>query len=339
MELKRQSGIELLRIIAMFLVLVQHVNGIAIGLPGSLDCVNAPLNSWLRFFLQSMAIVGVDVFVLISGWFGIRFRIKRLAEFIFQCLFFSVLVSFVIWLFQGRPSLDAKTILGAFFLGKSYWFVKSYLLLYVISPVLNAFIESSTKSTARLVIGLFLGIMFVYGWSDSMPEFNFGCSAISFIGLYLLARYLKLYGDGICSRSVREYGCFYVMFSLILSSLCLLLIRSQAPVELTRCIFSFDNPLVIAGALSLVLLFARLDISSSFINRVARSAFSVYLLHCGPFAWTLFLSASGWIYHTYDGVCMASLMIAFLIGVFTLSCVLDQARIVLWARFVDRKCE
>ena len=141
MSEKRQSGIELLRIIAMFFVLVQHANGLAIGLPGAFECVEAPTYSFLRIVIQSLAIVGVDVFVLISGWFGISFNLKRLGEFLFQCLFFSIIVTFAAWLISGRPEIGIKSLAGMIFLGKSYWFVKCYLLLYILSPVLNSFIN------------------------------------------------------------------------------------------------------------------------------------------------------------------------------------------------------
>ena len=64
---KRQSNIELFRIVAMFLVLVLHALFIAIGTPSQSQCLFAPGNAITRIFFQSLAIVAVDVFVLISG--------------------------------------------------------------------------------------------------------------------------------------------------------------------------------------------------------------------------------------------------------------------------------
>lgn len=327
MSEKRQSGIELLRIIAMFMILAQHANGLGIGLPGAYECNVEPVNSFFRLLIQCFVFVGVDVFVLISGWFGINFKVKRLGEYLFQCLFFSLVVTLVLWLVCGRPEMGIKSWVGVVLLGKSYWFVKSYLLLYVLSPVLNRFIDTVDKKEAGLVLGLFLAIMLVFGWTDAMPEFNFGSSCISFIGLYLFARYLRKYCQKICSKPIWQYIAGYFLPLILLAVTCFVLYRVNAPTEISRCIFSFVNPLVIIGAVSLVLMFSRMDFASAFVNKVAKSSFSVYLFHCGPVIWGLFLTVCGSIYQKYHGVGMISLMLAFLIAVFAVACIIDQLRL------------
>ena len=337
MSEKRQSGIELLRIIAMFLILVQHANGLAIGLPGSSECVGDPANSFLRFFIQSLAIVGVDVFVLISGWFGIRFNLKRLGDFLFQCLFFSIVVASATWLIAGRPEIGIKALAGMIFLGKSYWFVKCYLLLYILSPILNSFIETANKRDTGLVLLLFFVIMLMYGWPDSMPEFNFGASSVSFIGLYLLARYVKKYCQGICSRPVWQYAGSYFLATFLLAAISFVLYRQEAPSEITRCLFSYVNPLIIAGAMSLVLLFSRMGFSSGLVNKVAKSSFSVYLFHCGPIVWALFLAECDHVYRSYDGVGMLAIMMLFLLAVFAIAVIIDQIRLVFYTLLIKKK--
>ena len=337
MSEKRQSGIELLRIIAMFLILVQHANGLAIGLPGVYECVEDPVNSFLRIFLQSLAIVGVDVFVLISGWFGINFKLKRIGEFLFQCLFFSIIVTSVTWLMSGCPEIGIKSLAGMIFLGKSYWFVKCYLLLYILSPILNSFINTASKKDVGVVLLLFFVIMVMYGWPDSMPEFNFGASSVSFVGLYLLARYVRKYGQGICSRPLWQYAGSYFLVVSLLAVISFVLDRQEAPTEITRCLFSYVNPLIIAGALSLVLLFARIDISSILVNKIARSSFSVYLFHCGPIVWALFLAECGHIYHSYSGIGMLSKLLLFLLAVFAIAVIIDQIRLFFSALLFKKK--
>ena len=327
MNNNRHSGIELLRIIAMLFILIQHANGIAIGLPNPFECVEAPAISYFRFLIQGFAIVGVDVFVLISGWFGINFNLKRVGEYLFQCLFFSIIITFIIWLISGRPNLDIKTLAGGFLLGKSYWFVKSYLLLYILSPVLNNFIDTTNKNEARTVLVLFIIIMILFGWSDSMPEFIFGNSCISFMGLYLIARYIKKYSLGICFRPKWEYACCYCLSAALLAAGCLFLYKIEAPDEITRCLFSFVNPLVVIGALSLLLLFSRIKFSSLIINKVAKSSFAVYLFHCGPIVWTFFLAECSFIYSSYNGIGMLFLLLLYLIAVFAVACLIDQFRL------------
>ena len=80
----RQSNVELLRIITMILVMIVHANFRALPSPTIEEVANVPTSSFLRFFTESVSIICVNVFVLISGWFGIKFNWKKLTEFLFR---------------------------------------------------------------------------------------------------------------------------------------------------------------------------------------------------------------------------------------------------------------
>ena len=66
----RESNIELLRIIAMIMVLLLHANG-AIGPFVQLSDANSGVEEFLRLFLEIVCVVSVNAFIMISGWFGI----------------------------------------------------------------------------------------------------------------------------------------------------------------------------------------------------------------------------------------------------------------------------
>ena len=83
----RQSNIELLRILSMFFVLIGHINGLIIGLPNKEFFTLDLSSSFLRVLIQGISVVGVNIFVLISGWFGIKTSLKGGSAFIFQFLF------------------------------------------------------------------------------------------------------------------------------------------------------------------------------------------------------------------------------------------------------------
>lgn len=129
----RQSSMELLRIVAMVLVLVVHVNG-------SLNHADASLinpHSWQGFawsFVESISICCVNIFVMISGWFGIHPTVKGLLSFLFQIAFFLVFC-FAIAYISGIVHLHDGGVLSYFLCMPGDWFTKSYLLLYHLSPV------------------------------------------------------------------------------------------------------------------------------------------------------------------------------------------------------------
>lgn len=63
----RESGIELLRIIAMLMVMFVHADFLAIGAPNSTDIVNNWADASVRVWIQTLTMCCVDIFVLISG--------------------------------------------------------------------------------------------------------------------------------------------------------------------------------------------------------------------------------------------------------------------------------
>ena len=83
--------------------------------------------------------------------------------------------------------------------------------------VLNAFIEQASQKDFRNVLIAFFTFEFIYGWifSGSTQHIQDGYSTISFIGLYLLARYVRLYQPRISLKS----KSFYIA-SLCIAPIC-----------------------------------------------------------------------------------------------------------------------
>jgi surface polysaccharide O-acyltransferase-like enzyme len=195
MKAERQSNIELLRIIAMFFVMVVHADVYSLGLPSSSEWIRTPMASFIRVFIESLAIVCVNVFVLISGWFGIKPSIKGFSRFIFQCFYFSVGI-YVISVFIGHSSLSYGGILECIFLTPRLWFIKAYIALFILSPILNNYCEHVSKKQLEISILLFYAFQTIYGWTGAAQFVESGYSTFSFIGLYMLARYLSTYYTG-----------------------------------------------------------------------------------------------------------------------------------------------
>lgn len=212
----RQSNMELLRIIATFLVLLVHADFFSLGSPSASDCVNAPVDSSLKVFFEAISIACVDIFVCLSGWFGIRPSVKGFSNFVFQCLFWLIGL-YIFTLIIGTSSLSKEGLMGCFALTKLNWFIKAYILLYILAPVLNAFIEKASQKDFRNVLIAFFTFEFIYGWifSGSTQHIQSGFSTISFIGLYLLARYVRLYQPRISLKS----KSFYIA-SLCIAPIC-----------------------------------------------------------------------------------------------------------------------
>lgn len=327
---ERTSNFELLRLVAMFLVLTLHGYGVALGLPSKADFQVSPVSASVRIVIESLSIVCVNVFVLISGWFGIRPSVRGFAAFLFQCLFFSVCVTAVAPLVGIGQPLSIADVGGMFFFGKYYyWFVKCYLCLYLLAPILNAFIQSADRKTFLIVlVGLF-AIQTIYGWTGAMNDFDRGYSVLSFVGLYLLARYVKLHGGTLFQMNRWADLTIYSGLSLALAAT--YFIAQELNLEkVASHLFVYINPMVVVSSLFLLLFFSKISFRSNAVNYIARSAFAVYLLHLNAKIWDCFLDNCYRLYADNSFLRAILLIFLFISAVFALAILIDQIRLLLW---------
>ena len=326
----RESNFELLRIIAMFMVLVLHADYQALGAPTRADIISYPIASALKVFFEMASIVAVNIFVLISGWFGIKPSIKGFSKFVFQCLFFSIGI-YLVMILLGYSELSIRGLAGCFALfGGSYWFILSYIGLYLFSPVLNSFIKSADKKTFLYVlVGFYIfqtGYAFLGGGANFLMK---GYSALSFMGLYLLINYVKRHVNYL-NYSKIQYLIGYIIASLVLT---IIYIGAGGMgysfISSRMCCYS--NPLVIISALLLFLYFAQLKLNNRFINWLGASSFAVYLFHCNPNMYELYLNSIKTVVvsHNNRGYII---VLGVIVGWFLVAVLVDKLRVCIWNR-------
>lgn len=324
----RQSGIELLRIVSMLFVVLMHINGFSNLDPRTHDMATInPLFSGSRFLLQSIVIVGVNVFILISGWFSIKANIKGLLKFVFQVVFLYFLVYLILVALGLRP-MSASHLLSCLTLG--YWFVHAYLILYILSPILNAFTEHASKNTFRNVIIIFLVYQTVYGWIKAVSEsIHMGYSPISFIWLYLLARYIRMYGETILKWNSSRF-LLIIIGSVLINTCAAFVLSWLGKGDMVELVYYYCNPLLIIQSLCILVLFSRMTFQSRFVNWVAGSCFAVYLIHMHPMVRDYFFEEVSRIWQMPS---MGKLTLYFLVltlAIYIVSILVDKLRIVVW---------
>ena len=223
--------------------------------------------------------------------------------------------------------------MGCFALTKLNWFIKAYILLYILAPVLNAFIEKASQKDFRNVLIAFFTFEFIYGWifSGSTQHIQSGYSTISFIGLYLLARYVRLYQPRISLKS----KSFYIA-SLCIAPICVTAAYITPPllgIETTilgSLWISYISPYCIVFSMFMILIFSKIQIQSKVINWIAASSFAVFLIHTNPN--TLWHFKDFFIdLHKTTG-CFEYWLYTFVILmlIFVTAVVIDQIRIIAW---------
>lgn len=327
----RQSNIELLRIVAMFLVLVLHADFLSIGKPTGQDFWENPINAWTRTFIESLSIVCVNSFVLISGWFGIRASLKGFLTLFFQCFFFSFSI-YLVLLITGYTSLSLQGILNAVSLmPTSWWFIPAYIGLYILSPILNSFLRKENLTYIFWIVVAFYTFQTLWGWSGVALFVENGFSTISFIGLYILANYIRLLNI----NNLKYGGVIYI---LSITAISVIYWFQQSFYQFNLYIYAYVNPLVILASVGILMFFVSLHIKpNKVINWIARSSFAVYLLHTNYYIFNnIFKIQCNLIYSTYSGLTCILIIFTFLSVIFGLSILLDQPRIWLWSLVKDR---
>lgn len=320
----RHSGVELLRIIAMILVMIVHADFFSLGIPTIENLYNAPVPTVTRFLIQSLSICCVNVFVLISGYFGIRPKLKGLVSFVYQILFFFCLI-YVVCIIIGISGIRPYGFLQCLCLTPANWFVKAYLLLYIISPVLNSFVDMQNRTLHKHVLIGFYIIQTIYGCMFAASFFENGYGTLSFIGLYLLGRYINIYHPTFSNLRLRYDLAIYFICAGVITLLAVGLLKIGKNPD--YILYTYINPLVIIESLALILSFTKLSFKSKITNWIASSAFAVYLLHANPnllkefYAGTIKL-----IYDATSGVLTLIYIGVFIFLVFVSSIIIDQFR-------------
>ena len=281
----RQSNLELCRALSMFMILMLHANFVALGIPSKSDLDFSTTNVFNRFFLESLSVSSVNVFVLISGWFGIRPSLKGVFKFIYQILFFLGL-GYIISLCLGYTKFSFSSIADIIQLSSSDWFIKSYFVLMILSPILNNYINLEIH-IQDMILFCFIVFEVVFGWIGGGSRFFVsGFGPLHLIGIYLAGQYLHYTlpsRDGLFKKllSLRpSYDLIiYVLFSLITAIFGIMVLKFIGK-PLTHYTLAYNSPFVIGASIYFFMFFCKKEIPFiRIVNWLGASSFAVYLFH------------------------------------------------------------
>lgn len=272
----RESNFELLRIICMLLIICGHLTNIY--------SINEPILGLTYIethLLKSFTVVAVNVFILISGYFSISFKLPRLLK-LGQLTWFYSVTLLILTISYGWHSINYYDI--TFFIpifSKKYWFITIYIILYILSPCLNKLALSISKNNFKSV--LIIGFFIIYVWHTlsfilnfSRPIDDAGYGIPNFIYLYLLGRYIKLHSNIYAIKQNFLLWYFIIGILLFIFQLTYSIILGFS----FTALFSYNTIFVFLGSVALFLFFTKLNIGYNvFINKWAKYCLAVYVIH------------------------------------------------------------
>lgn len=198
---KRNSSIELMKVIAIVMIVLSHSMPDGDGTLGAsyidIDSVTTNWQLLLAGLFKNMGQIGNDIFLVASCWFLVdskQAKRSKLAGFLADSWFCSILM-LIVFLILGY-SFSLKYIVKQFFPAtfNNCWFLTCFVLFYMIHPLLHVALESmDQKSLLRFNVMFF--IMYnCMGFIMGNTMFYFS-ELIGFCGFYFLVGYIKKFAS------------------------------------------------------------------------------------------------------------------------------------------------
>ncbi len=277
---ERCSNFELLRILCMLLVVCGHILIWSNTSFNSQELLGGADYALVQFF-RGFTVVAVNVFVLISGYWGIKLKLNKLIRMDLMVLFYSLFFLFIS-IYFGKDILFSTKSLTHYFpiISNKYWFITSYFTLCLLSPFLNKFLKNINKKELELY--LIVSFILFYLWPTVSYILNFdqvvkdaGYGVINFVILYTTGYYIRHYFQSNFSSII-----WIIMYIVLCIILFLFQITYSHILGFSfTALYSYNTVFVYFASIALFMAFKQLKFKSNLINILSVNCFSVYIIH------------------------------------------------------------
>ncbi len=295
---QRQANLDLLRIIAMLLIIFLHT----IDHSGVLEA--ARQGTWMHAYIYygyMLAQVCVNVFVLISGYFLVsgKFRLSKLVTLWAETVFYALIIR-LLFIATGQEAFSITSIISCFvpILTGRYWFITIYVAMYCVSPFLNLFVRALSKKQLGVLNVVLFGLFSV--WSSLHPSIagvnSGGGWGLAWFGvLYLMASWLRLYYVPTYRSGKYWLAFFGIPLIIVAALLSAQWLKIDIIYTIVRHWYKYNSVPAYASSLALVMALLNTKINSAFFNKlfvfVSPLTFAVYLIHAhanvDPWMWSV----------------------------------------------------
>lgn len=294
---ERNAGVDLLRVIAAYYVIVLHILGIG-GLLGA--CSLGSYQYMLCKALLNWSYCAVNIFGIISGYVGYTdeerpHKFKKWLMLWFEVVFYGVLLTLLtLWLRPGMAK--AQNIASMFIpvLRNYHWFFTAYTGIFFFIPLMNSAVRNTSNKT---LLRLLAFIAFLFAPISAVNDIFFcynGYSAIWLAILYLVGAILKKTRFGAGFHSPVLFGAIVgiVFISFLINSHYFNVDFFGITIG-SQMVETYVYPGHLLIAICYVLLFSRLRLGK-FLRRftafAAPGAFAVYLINTQRFVWSGYMT-------------------------------------------------
>lgn len=270
----RNSSHELLRMIAMYMIVFIHANMYL----GNF-CKGEDVWLFCNGAVNGICNIGVSCFILISGYYGMRFSIRKFIKMECMMITYSLLETAVLYAvlpeqMQGAALLEQLVKSFLPFITRKYWFYSAYVCLLFLSGYIQKFIghldREEFKKFLILLIVLFSVLPTLF-YFELVPDNGKGI--VQMIMVYMVGRYIRMYQD---VRLPRKAGALFILLWIMNG------ISHELPIQIGGIYHHLckDNSITnLVMAVILFYLLKELHFHSDFINKSASYLFAAFALN------------------------------------------------------------
>ncbi len=291
---ERNYGIDLLRVVSMFYILLLH----SLGRGGLLkNTVEGSTQYNIVYFIEICAYCAVNIFALISGYVSYsdekkKIKVSNCINLWLEVVFYCLVITFIFDILKPQEIPPVAYLISIFPITNGlYWYFIAYTGLFVIMPILNEGIRHCEKRTLKIIFFVMIFSFSVLGTiSKGLFNLNEGNSYIWIVLLYVLGSIMKK-----CEilKNVKTYkliiGIILVYAVTYLYWLYGVKFSMMNNLSVTRYqLISYISPTILISAIFQVVLFSRLkfnNIGKKIIKFMVSSAFAVYLINTNFLVW------------------------------------------------------
>lgn len=327
---KRDSNLELFRIITMLLIVAHHfvVNS---GLIDDGVIYNSPfsVNSIFLLIFGAWGKTGINCFLLITGYFMCKshITINKYLKLLFEIYFYKIVFSCIFWLTQYE-TFSVKSLLLTLlpFKNIEHNFTGCFLLFYLFIPFINILIKNlSEKQHISLIIVLFLTYTVI--GTVKRVTFNY---ITWFSVVYIISAYIRLYPKKFFNSSKIIWFMLASIFLSVASVIGCIWISNKTNRNIAYYFVTDSNSfLPLITSVTAFLFFKNLKIKyNGLINAMGASTFGVLLIHANnetmrKWLWTDLLKST----EHFSSDFMPLYAFICVIAIFIVCCIIDQLRI------------
>ncbi len=278
---------DLFKSLAMFLVVLLHINTAGGALSGS---VPGSAQWWIADLAQSASYCCVDCFALATGFLmaGRAFRPGRIAALWMQVTFYAV-VTAAAWYILIPGQIGLKFVASAFFpvLTSKYWYFTAYFIMFFFTPFLNAMLNALDGRGRKMLLAaifVFMSLLPTFRPLAVMP-LAAGYSAVWLAALYIAGACVKL--DKLYERAGIK---FFVL--VYFASVAVMLLWQALFMRESVLLVNYLSPTVLACSVALLCAFCQLRVPDRLAGTakfLSSTSFGVYLIHVSTFIWSSYI--------------------------------------------------